>query len=94
MYILGASCLLAHHFDGRGPHQPATIIVPLQWPGVTVIPPLPLIYCPPSPHPPPLFSPILYIVLLCLVHALFSVQGKSDWDWGLCPPSLQEFLDP
>ena len=42
---------------------------------------------------PPHFSPILYVVLLCLTHALFSMQGKSDWDWGSCPPSPQEFHD-
>ena len=45
-------------------------------------------------HLPPQFSPILYVVLLCLTRTSFSVQGKSDWDWGLCPPSPQEFLDP
>ena len=39
MYVLGASRLLAHHFDGQGPHQPATVVIPLQQPGAAVVPP-------------------------------------------------------
>ena len=51
----------------------------------------------PFPHPPLLAFPCIFShfvhILLRQTSASCSVPGKSDRDWGLCPPFLREFLD-
>ena len=52
----------------------------------------------PLPHHPLLAFPHIFShfvhILLHQTSALCSAPGESDWDWGLCPPSPREFLDP